>query len=97
VVVVVEVVVVDEVVSGTVTTVCCNPVVDVGTRVDVVDSGIVVDGTVVDTSSVAVVGGLVVAYRCKYNSQSQKWGKVKMTGPIHVVDIIGNHNINPAY
>jgi hypothetical protein len=58
--VVVEELVVDEVVSGTVTTVCCNPVVDVGTRVDVVDSGIVVVGTDVDTSGVAVVGGSLV-------------------------------------
>jgi hypothetical protein len=58
--VVVEGLVVDAIFSWTVTTVCCNPVVDVGARVDVVDSGIVVDGTVVDTCCVDVVGDSLV-------------------------------------
>jgi hypothetical protein len=59
VVVVVEELVVDEVVSGTVDVVCGSPVV-LGRTLDVVDSGIVVDGTDVDTSGVAVVGGSLV-------------------------------------
>ena len=53
------------------------------------------DKAVFKRHSVAVVGGLVVAYRCKYNSQSQKWGKVKMTDPVHVADIVSYHN-NPT-
>ena len=53
------------------------------------------DKAVFKCHSVAVVGGLVVAYRCKYNSQSQKWGKVNMTDPVHVADIVGYHN-NPT-
>jgi len=57
----VEVVVVDEVVSGTVDVdvVCGTPVV-LGRTLDVVDSGIVVTGTVVDTCGVDVVGGSLV-------------------------------------
>ena len=58
-VVVVEELVVDEVVSGTVDVVCGTPVV-LGRTLDVVDSGIVVVGTDVDTSGVAVVGGSLV-------------------------------------
>jgi len=57
--VVVEELVVDEVVSGTVDVVCGSTVV-LGGTLDVVDSGIVVDGNVVDTCGVAVVGGSLV-------------------------------------
>ena len=52
--VVVEELVVDEVVSGIVDVVCGSTVV-LGRTLDVVDSGIVVDGTDVDTSGVVVV------------------------------------------
>jgi hypothetical protein len=55
----VEVVVVDEIFSGTVDVVCGTPVV-LGGTLDVVDSGIVVVGTDVDTAGVAVVGGSLV-------------------------------------
>ena len=56
----VEELVVDAIFSGTVDVVCGTPVVVDGERVDVVDSGIVVVGTDVDTSGVAVVGGSLV-------------------------------------
>jgi hypothetical protein len=52
-------VVVDAMFSGTVDVVCGTPVV-LGRTLDVVDSGIVVVGTVVDTCCVAVVGGSLV-------------------------------------
>ena len=55
----VEVVVVDEVVWGITNAVCGNSVV-LGRTLDVVDSGIMVVGTVVDTCGVAVVGGSLV-------------------------------------
>ena len=43
-------------------------------------------------------GPLHISLKCSFViMHPQKWGKEKMTGPIHVVDIIGNHNINPAY
>jgi hypothetical protein len=59
VVVVVEELVVDEIFSWTVDVVCGTAVV-LGRTLDVVDSGIVVVGTDVDTSGVAVVGGSLV-------------------------------------
>ena len=55
----VEEVVVDEVVSGTVDVVCGTPVV-LGRTLDVVDSGIVVDGTANTVDVVDVVGGSLV-------------------------------------
>ena len=51
--------VVDEVVSGTVDVVCGTPVV-LGRTLDVVDSGIVVDGTANTVDVVDVVGGSLV-------------------------------------
>ena len=58
-VVVVEELVVDEVVSGTVDVVCGTPVV-LGRTLDVVDSGIVVDGTANTVDVVDAVGGSLV-------------------------------------
>jgi hypothetical protein len=59
VVVVVEVVVVDAMFSGTVVVVCGFTVVS-GRTLDVVDSGIVVNGTDVDTCCIDVVGDSLV-------------------------------------
>ena len=55
----VEVVVVDEIFSWTVDVVCGNPVV-LGRTLDVVDSGIVVDGTANTVDVVDAVGGSLV-------------------------------------
>jgi hypothetical protein len=49
------------------------------------------DDAVYKCSNVAVVDGNVVVYRCKYNSISQKWGKVNMKDPIHIGDILSYH------
>ena len=45
--------------------------------------------------SIAALEGNVVVYRCKYNSKSRTWGKVKMGDPIHMGDILSYHN-NPS-
>ena len=51
------------------------------------------DKAVFKCHSIAVVGaGVVVVYRCMYNSESRKWGKVNKTDPIHIADILGYHN-----
>ena len=45
--------------------------------------------------NIAALEGNVVVYRCKYNSKSRTWGKVKMDDPIHIGDIL-NYQNNPS-
>ena len=53
------------------------------------------DDVVFKCDSIAVVGGDVVVYRCKYNSKSRTWGKVNINDPIHIADILDYHS-NPT-
>ena len=53
------------------------------------------DEAVFKCHRITVVDDLVVVYRCKYDSISRKWGKVNMTDPIHIADILDYHN-NPT-
>ena len=39
------------------------------------------DNAVFKSHSIAALEGNVVVYRCKYNSKSRTWGKVKMEDP----------------
>jgi len=50
------------------------------------------DDAVYKCYSISVVEGNVVVYRCKFDSKSQKWGKVNMKDPIHIGDILTYHN-----